>query len=572
MSRTILSWMLAAGGVAALLAASSLLPACLSAAAESSPNGGAPGPQVAHSSVCAQCHSNSPQASAMRDAAGEGIAPYDLWRGTMMANAARDPIWRAVVSAEVAATPSRRAEIEETCLSCHAPMAQRIGLEPDDSGSLMPVLQSDSSLGRLARDGVSCTVCHGMSPEGLGTEQSFSAGFALDPQRRLFGPHAEPFDMPMRRHTGFTPTQGGHVTESALCGSCHTLETVTFAPDGSHDGGRFLEQAPYLEWRNSSYDDERSPAGERAASCQDCHVPTADERGAPIVTRIARNPMGRDFGPTQERSPFGRHLVVGGNTLGLSLLRDHADELGVQAPREAFDALIAATREQLETRSARVTLLEPSRQGERLAFSVQVENLTGHKLPTAHPTRRAWLRVIVRDAQGGTVFASGTTDARGRILGAGGVPLPSERAGGPIEPHRDLIRSADEVAVFEAVMADADGAPTFTLMRGASWLVDSRLLPHGWDPGHAEAWRTASVGVDADESFLPGSDRVSFELRAVGEGPLSVEASLVYQPLSARWVDELFRWETPEIELLRSQLETADRTPEVLGTARRTLE
>jgi len=508
----------------------------------------------------------------MRDAAGEGIAPYDLWRGTMMANAARDPIWRAVVSAEVMATPSRQAEIEETCLACHAPMAQRMGLEPGASGSLMSVIQSDSSLGRLARDGVSCSVCHGMSPEGLGSEESFSAGFALDAERRLYGPHADPFDMPMRRHTGFTPTQGRHITESALCGSCHTLETPTFAADGSHDDSRFLEQAPYLEWRNSSYSDERSPVGERAASCQDCHVPTLDERGAPTRTRIARNPMGRDFPPIQERSPFGRHVVVGGNTLGLSLLRDHADVLDVAAPREAFDAAIAATRLQLETRSARVTLLEPSRDGERLAFSVQVENLTGHKLPTAHPTRRAWLRVLVRDARGAVVFASGVTDARGRILGAAGEALLSERAGGPIEPHRDVIRSADEVAVFEAVMADADGAPTFTLMRGASWWRDDRLLPHGWDAGHAEASRTAPVGVDSDESFLPGSDRVHFDVPASVEGPLTLEASLVYQSLSARWVDELMRWDTPEIEALRSMLETADRTPEVLGTARRTLE
>jgi hypothetical protein len=571
MSRTILSGLLVLGAVGALLGVSSLLPACLSAAAQPSASGGAPGPQVAHSTVCAQCHSNSPRATAMRDAAGDGVAPYDLWRGTMMANAARDPIWRAVVSAEVAATPSRRAEIEETCLSCHSPMAQRIGLEADASGSLMSVLQSDSSLGRLARDGVSCTVCHGMSPEGLGSEESFSAGFALDPQRRIFGPHAEPFDMPMRRHTGYTPTQGEHITESALCGSCHTLETLTFAPDGTHDGGRFLEQAPYLEWRNSSYNDEGSLAGERAASCQDCHVPTRDERGEAIRTRIARNPMGFDFPPTQERSPFGRHVVVGGNTLGLALLRDHADALDVGASREALDAVIAATREQLETRSARVTLDEPSRVGERLAFSVRIENLTGHKLPTAHPTRRAWLRVIVRDAAGGVVFASGSVDAQGRILGRVGEPLPSEQLGGPIEPHRDLIRSADEVAVFEAVMADEHGEPTFTLMRGASWLVDSRLLPHGWDSGYVEAWRTAPVGVEGDESFEAGSDRVHFDVAAPAEGPLTVEASLVYQPLSARWVAELDRWDTPEIAALLAMLATADRNPEVLGTARRML-
>ena len=41
----------------------------------------------------------------------------------MMANSARDPFWRAVLSAEVDATPSAKALIEEKCTRCHAPMA-----------------------------------------------------------------------------------------------------------------------------------------------------------------------------------------------------------------------------------------------------------------------------------------------------------------------------------------------------------------------------------------------------------------------------------------------------------------
>ena len=59
----------------------------------------------------------------MRDETGESVAPFDLWRASMMANSARDPIWRAMVSTEVAATPSRKAEIGAKCTRCHAPMA-----------------------------------------------------------------------------------------------------------------------------------------------------------------------------------------------------------------------------------------------------------------------------------------------------------------------------------------------------------------------------------------------------------------------------------------------------------------
>ncbi|MFT5048832.1 MAG: cytochrome c553 [Chlamydiales bacterium] len=525
------------------------------------------GAAVQNSSSCARCHSNAPTSTAMRDPHGRGIAPYDLWQSSMMANAARDPLWRAVVSAEVAATPSRRAEIEATCLSCHAPMAELIGLEEHETGSLMHVLDCDSELGELARDGVSCTVCHGMSPDGLGTEASFTAGFQLDEHRRIFGPHGDPFAMPMRMTTGFTPTQGEHILDSALCGSCHTLETEALDPDGQPVGATLLEQAPYLEWRNSVFNDERAQPGPLAASCQSCHLPTRDGQGTEIVTRIVRNPGGGDFAATGPRAPFGQHVLVGGNTLVLSMLRDHADELGVQASPDAMQATIDATRDQLQNRTANLAIEGVESGAGRLSFNVDVENLTGHKLPTAHPTRRAWLRVIVRDARGAVLFASGNTDARGRIVDEDGQPLPSELAGGPTEPHRDVVRASSEVASYRAVMADIHGAATHTLIRGASWLIDDRLLPKGWSADHPDAARTRPIGVDGDPSFGPGADRVRFEVDLGSTNGLRIEAALLYQPLSARWAAELMRWDTPEIDTFRRLYEQAELAPEVIASA-----
>jgi len=532
-----------------------------------------PGPQeregatagLLESEVCATCHSRGERATAMRDASGADVSPHGLWQGTMMANSARDPLWRAVVSAEIAATPARREEIERTCLRCHAPMAERVGLEDHDTGSLLHVLDCDGRLGDLARDGVSCTICHGMTPEGLGTEASFGAGFVLDRERRLFGPHEAPFAMPMRMHTGFTPTYATHVTGSALCGSCHTLLTATLDPEGNEVGEEpFLEQAPYLEWRNSAFRDEGDDPGPLAASCQDCHVPTHDGEGRELVARIARNPGGRDFPPVKPRRPFGRHVFVGGNTLVPAILRDHAEELRVTASREALERTLEATREQLARRSARVSVDDVRADGGTLAFRVRVENLTGHKLPTAHPTRRAWLRVVVRDAHGAVLFASGRADGRGRIVDGRGVPLASEAAGGPVEPHRDVVRSADEVATFQGVLADAEGRPTHSLLRAAGWVVDDRLLPRGWDPEHAEAARTAPVGVGADPDFAGGGDGVAYELTLAGR-PARLEATLLYQPLGARWAAELFTFDTPEIATFRRFYEAADAGPEELA-------
>jgi len=525
------------------------------------------GPAVALSRVCASCHRFSERASAMRDAEGRAVAPFDLWRSSMMANAARDPFWRAVMSVEIEAAPSRREDIERKCLGCHTPLASRIGLEAHGTDSLAHVLECDGELGDAARDGVSCTVCHGMSPAGLGTAASFTAGFELDADRRLYGPHPDPFPGPMRMHTGFEPTQGEHVTESALCGTCHTLVTHALDAAGGDTGLAFHEQTPYLEWRNSAFDEERARPGPDAASCQDCHVPTRDVDGRPIETRIAHNPGGRDFPFLRPREPFGRHVFVGGNVLVLQLLRDHGPELLATAPREAFAATLAAAREQLTTRTARVAVGDLKPTADRLRFRVDVVNLTGHKFPTGHPSRRAWLRVRVLDEAGRALFASGDWDATGRLVdGSGHVPA-TEEDGGPVQPHRTVVAADDEVARFRAVMADSKGAATYRLLRGADWWVDDRLLPRGWDPEHADAGPTRPVGTADDPDFGPGRDGVRYELpRLAGAAVLAVE--LCYQPVSPRWVAELAAFDTPEVRTFLDLWRDADRSPVVIARQR----
>ncbi len=518
---------------------------------------------VTLSNDCALCHSNASAATAMRDADGRAISPHGLWRATMMANSARDPLWRAVMSVEVASTPTRKQEIEATCMRCHAPMASELGLVDHGTGSVTHLLDCDSSLGQLARDGVSCTVCHGMSPDGLGTQATFSGAFTLNTERRMYGPHDGPFTRPMQMHVGMTPTKGEHVTTSELCASCHTLETRALTPDGRELDAVLVEQAPYLEWLNSTFADEN-------VTCQDCHVPTSDADGRAITTRIARNPGGRDFPPVAPRQPFGRHTFVGGNTLVLSMLRDHAEELDVVAPAAAFDATIAATRAQLRELTARVHVERLERVGDELRFAVAVDNLTGHKFPTAHPTRRAWLRVVVRGADGAPLFVSGTHDERGRIVDAAGEPLPSERLGGSIEPHHDVIRSSLQVATFESKMADAEGAVTHVLLRGARYLKDDRLLPRGWRADHAEGERTAPVGTDGDDDFVAGRDTVHYAFAVPDDTSLEdvrVDVALLYQPLGARWAAELLAVDTPEVERFAVWYALADVTPEVVATA-----
>ena len=514
--------------------------------------------------LCADCHSNAAGATAMRTADGTGVSPYDLQHGSMMANAARDPLFWAVLSAELDAAPSLTAEVEATCLRCHAPMAvHQAALDGTTLPSAAELRQGTDSTTALGREGVSCTTCHRISPDGMGQPETWSGLFEIEPSKAIFGPHADPFTTPMENHTGFTPTEGSHMLESEVCASCHTLQTPTVSGD-TPTGHTFLEQASYLEWQISAF----GPDGDTPRACQSCHMSTADAGGTAIETRIARNPGGSDF-PIDPRQPFGQHFQVGGNTFMLGILRDNADVLNPRADRATFDAAIARTQTMLGTAGG-LSLSPPVRSGTSLSLAVTVTNDTGHKLPTAYPSRRAWLQLTVTDSTGATVFASGQTDVAGRIVDTTGAPLGSELAGGPVQPHRTQITDPTEVLIYQSLMADPEGAPVFRLLNAAQMAKDNRILPRGWQPDRTltPVGDLAPVGVDGDPDFVAGSDTVAVQLTDLGGSPpYIVDAALVYQPVSPRYIAELALVDTPEVAAFLAMAETARWTPEVVASA-----
>lgn len=512
------------------------------------------------SDACAVCHDNAPGATAMRDEDEREIAPIELWQSSMMANAARDPLWRAVVSAEIAATPTAEQAIGNKCTTCHSPMAWTDARLLGEAPPTMEVLVDGTERMDLALDGVSCTLCHQIEADNLGTEASFSGGFEVAAIGNAYGPHANPFAMPMQRMSGFTPVEADHVMDSGLCATCHTLRTDALSANGTPTGGHVVEQGPYLEWQLSDFADD--------TSCQDCHLPLTSEDGVPISTKIARTPSGQDFRPVDARSPFGRHLLVGGNTLVLGILRDWAEILNPVAPESAFNSTIEATRTQLAERTSRLTLSEVGLDGDELAFSAEIEVLTGHKFPTGIPLRRAWLHATVTDGNGAVLFESGGWDGSGRLVDPSGAVLASEAVGGPILPHVDRVTTPADVPVYEAVLADGDGATTFLLLRGEGWVKDNRLLPAGFDRAAAARADIDAVGVDGDADFVGGADAVHYGIDVTGATPpLTVEVELLYQPLSARWAEELFASGTPEALGFQVMYEAADRGPEVVARA-----
>ncbi|MBX7184072.1 MAG: cytochrome c family protein [Vicinamibacteria bacterium] len=489
---------------------------------------------------CALCHSGSPNARAMVDANGNDVSPFLTWSATTMANSFRDPYWRAQMSREIEKAPASKAEVEGLCLRCHAPAPAH---QADLDGRKLPpfeALDGDS----LARDGVSCTVCHQARPETLGKPESFSGRLEIRNDQRIYGPFKDPATMPMQMHTGYTPTLGDHVSSSALCGACHTLYTQ--APGAK---APFLEQAPYLEWRNSVFSDEGGRS-ERTRSCQHCHMPDAG------AMRIARNPMGLDF-VMAPRATVRTHAFVGGNAFMLDLLRANAEELGVTATAEALQRAAAATRAQLAHQTASIAITNLRRIASGIEFDVEIANLTGHKLPSGYPSRRAWVQVDVRAGRD-TLFTSGAVDEKGSLRGV---------ADELREPHRDRVESASQVAIYEMVALDASGKVTTSLASMVAHGKDSRLLPKGWRADGPHAIETRPVGTAGDADFTDGRDVVTYALALPEgrQGGLTVIARLQYQAVPPAWANALRASATPASRSFLRMYDAAAKTPETLA-------
>ena len=489
---------------------------------------------------CSLCHTTSPRARALTDANGNDVSPYATWMATTMANAFRDPYWRAQMSHDIERDPERRESIEALCMRCHAPatmhQSRLDGAEPPSFAV--------AAANPLARDGVACTVCHQAQPGNLGTAASFSGMLDIRDEKRIFGPFADPATGPMRMHTGYTPTHGTHISSSALCGTCHTL--YTHAADAARP---FLEQAPYLEWRNSAFSDEPR-ATSTSRSCQQCHMPNA------ASMRIARMPPGFDFN-IAVRDEVRAHPFAGGNAFMLDLLRANAGDLGVEASTEALQRAAAATRAQLAHATARIAVTNTRRTATGIEFDVEVENLAGHKLPSGYPSRRAWLQVDVRAGRT-TVFSSGSLDDTGRLRGV------ADELG---EPHRDRIDAPSQVAIYEMVALDGAGKATTTLAEMVSHAKDTRLLPRGWRADGPHADETRPVGIGNDEDFTGGRDVVTYAV-ALPEGQrgaLTITARLQYQAIPAAWANGLRASQAEESKAFLRMYDAAQNAPETLA-------
>ena len=230
-----------------------------------------------------------------------------------------------------------------------------------------------------------------------------------------------------------------------------------------------------------------------------------------------------------------RHTFVGGNFFMQRMLNKFRHELNVTALPQELDAAANRTIAHLQTETARVKIDGVELATGRLTAAVSVDNLGGHKLPTAYPSRRAWLHVTVRDRNGRIVFESGAIEPYGAIRGN-----DNDADAGRFEPHYTEITSADQVQIYESVMAGPTGALTTGLLTAVRYVKDNRLLPHGFDKRTADKDIAVHGDAENDSDFVGGADTVRYAI-AVGDapGPFQIDAELIYQPISYRWANNL---------------------------------
>ena len=574
---------------------------------------------------------------------GVNISPYGEWRWSPMGLAGRDPIFFAQLESEVAILeasvddPEQRrelvAEVKDTCLSCHGAMGQRQLALDRESGKRVPthfdvshvfntsVAPSDPghslfAYGALAREGISCAVCHHMTeseqPESdsrpylqFFLENSTTGRFELGPVDALYGPYKDKDIAPyaMEHALGAKPKHNAYLQSSRMCGSCHVINLPVLDHPRSADEPtnalveaaarpkfrgfeQHVEQATYLEWLNSEFENEFQTNNPKGRSCQDCHMPKSyhgpDLSAETLDTRIAviqdaTYPEAENLAPLHDlnvrrrRGDFRRHTFQGLNAFLLEIMRQNDDLLGVRrsdfmtGSKTDLDEAIAHL-----ARNARkdvVDLSAATAWGDdgRLRIDVGVRNKVGHRFPSGVGFRRAFLEVaIIERGENGkdrVVWASGRTNAAGAIVDTAGRVLPTEffPRQGDSEPahqrHHQTISSDDQVQIYEHLVTDAKGDVTTSFLHQSHGLKENRLPPRGWSPKgpspevfngpFLEATLPGEhAAKDPDYQNDRGRDNTRYLVALaddVRRDAVRVEVRLNYQAIPPYFLEQIFR-------------------------------
>jgi uncharacterized repeat protein (TIGR01451 family) len=472
---------------------------------------------------------------------------YDEWRGTMMSQAGRDPLMWSALSVANSHVPGSG----DYCLRCHTAKGWLEGRSHPADGSALQ--------GEDIAAGVSCALCHRLvDPIPSTTDQAAaidadiraaltstvpithvsSAMMIVDPQDRRRGPFelASTFPFHSAYRTDFLGQSGDPVTQSRLCGTCHSLDNPALSWDEGRGqywpneadleapsfekGQLFPIERTYDEWLNSQYATMGVHAPQFAGdkpdgivrSCQDCHLRRA--MGAAADEQF--NPIPRDCVTT---GCLPEHDMTGGNTWTPQLLQDAQWRLSAAGEGGYLDDTV--TRAQVMLRRAASLTVTLTTSGTQKVALVRVINETGHKLPTGYPEgRRMWLNVRAFDADGHRVYESGAYDwATGVFTAAPDVKIYEVKQG--LTPEL-------------AALLGLPAGESFHFVLNNTILKDNRIPPRGYTQAAFDQPGLRPVGA----TYLDGQhwDDTIYTLPGAAE---SVVVTLYYQTASKEYVDFL---------------------------------
>ncbi len=355
----------------------------------SQPNGDVVYAEFVSSVTCKYCHELQPDASKTQI--------YAPWQGSMMAQAARDPIFYACL----AIANQDAAFAGDLCLRCHTPPAWLAGRsEPTDGSALIDV----------DRDGVNCSTCHRMvdpvlkpgSPypddvilDSINPLPSSPGGgnYIMDPEDRRRGPFNDGQPAHLWLHSPFHET-------SELCATCHDVSnpvyerqsddtyTLTNVEEEHPTGDKYdmfpLERT-YSEWLHSTFaqggiDMKGRFGGNKivVGTCQDCHMPDITGQGCV-------------FEDTPLRENLPSHVFAGGNAWVQDMILNLYPNDGLNP------AYLEAGKAAAVSMLQRASTLEVTQAGNHIR--TRLTNETGHKLPSGYPEgRRIWVNVEFYDS------------------------------------------------------------------------------------------------------------------------------------------------------------------------------
>jgi hypothetical protein len=462
------------------------------------------------------------------------VEPAFSWRGSMMSQAARDPLFYACMTIG----NQDASEVGDLCIRCHSPAGWLEGRSTPTDGS---------ALNSNDREGVQCDFCHkkvrptpiGVNPypddpdytsDTYPQDQSYLSTLAAIPESCGNGMYVADSDNAKRGP--FLDANAKHQmfyspfhSDMHFCGTCHDVSNPAFTKDigGAYVPNSFDQPAPdfdpysmfpiertFSEWLMSEYNSAQGVYApqfggnkDTVSTCQDCHMRD--------VTGLGCNKQGV---PIRQDLPL--HDQTGGNTFIPRLIES-------LYPGEADTAALSAgiQRATYMLQNAATMSLSVTEQSPGYLAQVHIINETGHKLPSGYPEgRRMWINVRALDNTGTLIYESGAYEPETGIL--------------THDPDINVYEIKPGISNALAPIVNLPAGPSFHFVINDTIYKDNRIPPRGFTNANFETIQSPPVAYTySDNQYW---DDTQYQLP---DSTAEVTVTLYYQSTSKEYVEFL---------------------------------